>query len=43
MAQSLKGARKGIRTEEGLEMANKNFQMDPKKADLDKRRQTQRV
>ena len=36
MAQSLKEARKGIRTKEGLEMANKNFQMDPKKADLDK-------
>ncbi len=36
MAQSLKEARKGIRTKEGLEMAKKNFQMDPKKADLDK-------
>ena len=35
MAQSLKEARKGIRTKEGLEMAKKNFQMDPKKADLD--------
>ena len=36
MAQSMKEARKGIRTREGLEMAKKNFQMDPKKAELDK-------
>ena len=35
MAQSLKEARKGIRTKEGLELAKKNFQMDPKKAGLD--------
>ena len=36
MAHSLKEVRKGIRTKEGLEMANKNFQGDQKKADLDK-------
>ena len=28
-------ARKGIQTKEGLELAKKNFQKDPKKADLD--------
>ena len=28
-------ARKGIKTQEGLTMANKKFQLDRKKADLD--------
>ena len=35
MAQSPAQARKGIRTEQGLDMANKSFQLDRKKADLD--------
>jgi hypothetical protein len=34
--QSLAEARKGIKTQEGLTMANNKFQLDRKKADLDK-------
>ena len=33
--QSLAEARKGIKTQEGLTMANKKFQLDRKKADTD--------
>ena len=34
--QTLAEARKGIKTQAGLEMADKKFQLDRNKADLDK-------